>query len=72
MEARMYMGSLSVWAFMQARGSIPCRVSGSLQNKVKYGTSPHKLMEKVVLVASPDLRGADVEGGHQGGGGSVL
>lgn len=62
MEARMYMDSLSVWAFMKARVSLPCRVSGSLQNKVKYGTSPHKLMVKVVLVASPDLRGADWEG----------
>lgn len=62
MEARIYMDSLSVWAFMKARVSLPCRVSGSLQNKVKYGTSPHKLMVKVVFVASPDLRGADVGG----------
>lgn len=49
MEARIYMDSLSVWAFMKARVSLPCRVSGSLQNKVKYGTSPRKLMVKVVL-----------------------
>lgn len=62
MEARMNMDSLSVWAFMKARVSLPCRVSGSLQNKVKYGTSPHKFMVKVVLVVSPDLRGADVRG----------
>lgn len=37
MEARMYMGSLSVWAFLQARVHLPCRVSESLQNKVKCG-----------------------------------
>lgn len=40
MVARMYTGSLSVWAFIQAGVSLPCRVAPSLQNKVKCGNSP--------------------------------
>lgn len=40
MVARMYTGSLSVWAFVQARVSLPCGVALPLQNKVKCGKSP--------------------------------
>lgn len=40
MVARMYTGSLSVWAFVQARVSFPCGAALSLQNKVKCGNSP--------------------------------
>lgn len=40
MVARMYTASLSDWAFVQARVSLPCRAAPSLQSEVKCGNSP--------------------------------